>query len=415
MQNIFFRSAPKILYTILVGILCTFFALLLKKVGEGTERYLFQRIQEHFIWLLLATPLTGFLLIYFITTKVFKTRISGIREILDSLREPIQVLKPIKAILHFFTGIFTLVFGGSTGIEVSTVVASASIGSWVGQKKKYGDDFKRNLIVAGAVAGIAGLFKSPLAGLFFGVEVLMVTFSWELIILSTIAAFVAFGVRYFLDSEILFHPILHGWRSQAIPFYVMFSVVASFFSVYLTKGVILTKTIFNTRLGEFKKVWIGGLLLGSIVLLLVPLYGEGYGFIEKLLTSRTLFNNFSGISGIFLLSILLFLKPLATSITLGSGGDGGVFAPSLFLGAVAGCLFAQSANYFGANVVEVNFIIVGMAAILSASLHAPLTGAFLVMSITGSYELFIPIMLTSVLSSFLAKKIFPFTVYSYAS
>ena len=156
----------------------------------------------------------------------------------------------------------------------------------------------------------------------------------------------------------------------------------------------------------------GGIILGAMLLMASPLYGEGYSFIDRLMSSDIPATSY-GIQGIFLLITLLLLKPLATSVTLASGGDGGIFAPSLFLGAVAGYLFSQSVNYLGGSVIEVNFIIAGMAAILSASLHAPLTAAALTMSITGSYELLIPITLTSFLSSYLAKRIFPFTVYSY--
>lgn len=414
MQHVLKRSILKVGYAVALGLICGLFAWALKTIAEGAERGLYNAMNHISFWFLMIAPLAGLLLIYFITKKVFRTRITGIREVIDAIREPIQVLKPVKAVLHFFTGAFTIMFGGSTGIEVSTVVASASFGSWAGREHKSDVNFQQYLIMAGAAAGIAGLFKSPLGGIFFAVEVLMVSFSLEMILLVLIAAFTAFAVRSSIDGGSLFHVTTHGWKILALPFYVLFSVMTSYLSVCLTRSVIGAKTLFNSRFGGIGRIWIGGLFLGLMIVLVNPLYGEGYGFIDDLLINKIPTTQMFGVTGTLLLVILLVLKPLATSSTLASGGDGGVFAPSLFLGAVAGFIFAQCANYFGAAILPVNFIIVGMAAILSASLHAPLTAAFLAMSVTGSYELFVPILLTSFLSSFLAKKIYPFTVYSYS-
>ena len=406
------QSVAKAFWAVLLGMICAVFAWVLKITAEGSERYLFRTIQDASVWLLLITPLGAFLPIYFLAKKVFKSPLNGIREILTLLREPAMELKPVKAIIHFITGTFTIVFGGSTGIEVPTVISSSAIGSWIGGQERFDANFRRNLIIAGAGAGIAGLFGSPFAGIFFVLEVLMVTISWELIVLSVLASFAAFAIRYSIDHENLFHPVLDGWKIQAIPFYLLFSLPAAFLSVALTKSVIHTKAFLTRRFSPIGKIWMGGIILGAMLLMASPLYGEGYSFIDRLMSSDIPATSY-GIQGIFLLITLLLLKPLATSVTLASGGDGGIFAPSLFLGAVAGYLFSQSVNYLGGSVIEVNFIIAGMAAILSASLHAPLTAAALTMSITGSYELLIPITLTSFLSSYLAKRIFPFTVYSY--
>ena len=401
------------LVAVSLGIACAFFAWGLKIIGEGAEHYVLSSILAHSSWLLLFTPLAGLLLIWWVLEKVFKTKLGGIREVLNSIREPILPLKLVKGAVHFFTGTVTIASGGSTGIEVSTVIGSAAVGSWMGHQRPFDDKLRRHLIVAGAAAGIAGLFKSPLGGIFFAMEVLMTGFSWELIGLTAIASFTAFGVRNLFDSSPMFSTILHGWRIHAVPFFVLFSGLAAVSSVYLTKAVISTKTFLATRFSPIMGVCVGGSLLGLLVWSVNQLYGEGYSFVQGLLDYHTQAGMRNSFSLIFLLPILIILKPLATSLTLGSGGDGGVFAPSMFLGAVAGALFAQVINYFGGSVIEVNFIIIGMVAILSSSLHAPLTAAFLVMSITGSYELFVPILLTSVLSSYGAKKIYPFTVYSY--
>ncbi len=399
---------------ILLGLLCGLFVWALRSIAEGAEHFLFKALNDTSNWLLMAAPLVGLVLIYFATTRVFRSKIAGVREVIEAVREPIQPLRPMKVILHFVTGILTIVFGGSTGIEVSAVVASASVGSWVGQTKKFEVNFQQYLIMAGAAAGIAGLFNSPLAGIFFVVEVLMVSFSWELILIVSLSVFAAFAVRGLLGGENLFQVSTHGWQRHALPFFILFSVVASILSVYLTRSVIYAKTFLNARFRDLGKVLAGGLFLGVMIMLAKPLYGEGYGFIDDLF--RTLATDSKlDLTGIGFLLVLVLLKPLATSSTLASGGDGGVFAPSLFLGAVAGFIFAQGSNYFGASVLPINFMIVGMAAVLSASLHAPLTAAFLAMSITGSYELLIPILMTAGLSSFIARRIYPFTVYSYSS
>ena len=407
------RLIQACLVAVALGIACAFFASGLKTIAEGAEHYVLSSILAHASWLLLFTPLVGLLLIGWVLDKVFKTKLGGIREVLNSLQEPILPLKLIKGAIHFFTGTATIASGGSTGIEVSTVIGSAAVGSWMGHQRPFDDGLRRHLIIAGAAAGIAGLFKSPLGGIFFAIEVLMTGFSWELIGLTAIASFTAFGVRNLFDSSPMFSTMLHGWRIHAIPFFVLFSGLAAVLSVYLTRAVISAKTFLTTRLSPIMGVCLGACLLGLLVWSVNQLYGEGYSFVQGLLDHHTQAGMMNSFSPIFLLPLLLILKPLATSLTLGSGGDGGVFAPSMFLGAVAGALFAQVVNYLGGSVIEVNFIIIGMAAILGSSLHAPLTAAFLVMSVTGSYELFVPIMLTSVLSSYCAKKIYPFTVYSY--
>ncbi len=405
------RLLPACLAAVALGIACAFFAWGLRVAGEGAEHYLFSVITSYSSWLLLFVPLVGLLLIWVVMAKVSKSKLGGIREVLNAIREPILPLKLTKGVVHFFTGTVTIASGGSTGIEVSTVIGSAAVGSWMGDR--FDDALRRHLIVAGAAAGIAGLFKSPLAGIFFAVEVLMTGFSWELIGLATISSFTAFGIRNFFDSEPMFSTSLDGWRLQAMPFYILFSALAAVASVYLTRAVIGTKTWLGTRVSPMAGVCIGGCLIGLLVWSFNPLYGEGYAFIQGLLDEQRGLGVLKHSSLVLLLPTLLILKPLATALTLGAGGDGGVFAPSLFLGAVAGALFAQGVNYLGGSVIEVNFIIVGMAAILSSSLHAPLTASFLVMSVTNSYELYIPILVTSVISSYCAKKMYPFTVYSY--
>ena len=408
----------------MVGMLCELLALVLKESTEFAEGHLFSYLSATGYGLLfILVPGAGLLLVWIFNNYIHKDAPNkGLGEVLDVIDGTKESIKPSRAVTHFFNGFFTVSSGGSTGIEVSTVIASSAIGNAAGRWMTMDAKEKKYLLIAGAAAGIAALFNSPLGGFFFAVEVLADVLSFDLLGIILCALSGAFLVSMPFHTSSLFVATHHIWRWKAVPFFMIFSLISAVLSTYMTKLVVWNKSVFIKFLNAKMRIIVGGIMVGIGVFFLRPLYGEGYKTIQELLSGDiTAFNDgiFQGVfsPALILLGfvVILAVKPLITSVTLASGGDGGVFAPSLFLGAVTGLVYAHSVNqWIGSDLIEVNFIIVGMAALLSASIQAPLTAVFLTASITGNYDLLFPLLITAFFSKLIAGKILPYTVYSYA-
>ncbi len=401
-----------VLVSILIGFLASFLAVSLKKITEHYEDIFFLKAtQLNFLYFLF--PLFGLTIIYFLRKYMFKNKENkGIKEIFECTESPNKNLPVYKIPSHFINGFFTVIFGGSTGIEVSTVVSSATIGSVAQRKANYLHEYKTELICAGIAAGITALFCSPIAGILFSVEVISRKVNRTLLLTNFIAVFIASLLVYVLDEPTLFSIKIATWHFHAIPYFVILGILAGINSVFLTKNVLFFKSQFLKIEKNQNKVLVGTLIIGAAILLVPILYGDSYHGVKEILSHPN--TNFTLK---FFLSIfgILLLKPIITAITLASGGDGGVFAPSLVIGAFLGFFVATFLNtFFNANVLPINFIIIGMAALLSASIHAPFTALFLVCSIVNDYTLFVPILLVCLISKYTAKYIYPHTVYSYS-
>ncbi|MEO6288214.1 MAG: chloride channel protein [Dyadobacter sp.] len=266
------------------------------------------------------------------------------------------------------------------------------------------------MVCSGLAAGVTALFNAPIAGFLFAFEV----FTKRKSKLHTASVITAVLVSYVLTRYFFFKQIfsfnVSVWNNAALPYFVLLGIIAGFNSVYLTKSVLFFKQFFGSLNNDLTKILAGSLLISALVFFFPSLYGEGYAGINNLvkLTPET------AMAMILPLLLVLLVKPLATSITLGVGGDGGVFAPSLFIGAFLGLIVCTMLNhFFGLHLIVVNFIVIGMAAVLSGSLHAPFTAIFLVCAIADNYMLFVPILIASLVSKFVAQFIFPYTVYTY--
>jgi len=309
-------------------------------------------------------------------------------------------------------GFLTIISGGSTGIEVSSVVAASAVGSITASKIGIIKKYRSELICAIAAAALTALFNSPLAGIFFAYEVMYKRVSKHFVILTCIAVITSWLFNLAVHQEALFHVEVETWHYHAIPYFILLGVISGLNSIYLTKMVILLKQLFNRIQYKYLSVVLGALVLATVIYFIPGLYGEGYPTINHFL------GNLSSekIGPILFLQLLLILilKPLVTSVTLASGGDGGVFAPSIFIGAVLGLLMALVLNvYFDAGVIPVDFMIVGMASVLCASIQAPFTSIFLVCGITGNYLLIIPLSIGCVISRVTSHFIYPYSVYNY--
>lgn len=409
----FIKLRKLIIVSILIGFLSSFLGISLKKITEYYEEIFFHQSHENPIFLLFF-PIFGLSVIYFLRLYMFKQKENkGLKEVFESTRNKNKNLASYKIPSHTINGLLTVIFGGSTGIEVSTVVATATIGSVAQQKENIFRQYKTELICAGVAAGITALFSSPIAGILFALEVISRKVTRAFIISNLIAVSIAFGLLTILKEQPLFAVTINTWHLRAIPYFILLGILAGIHSVYLTKCVLFFKSQFAKIETHYYKIMIGSAVLSISLFIFPQLYGEGYHAIKTITTA----NNEIPLSLTLALTFvgLLILKPIVASITLASGGDGGVFAPSLFIGAFLGLLVASTLNtFFDTQIIPINFMVIGMAAVLSASIHAPFTAIFLVCGLTNNYTLFIPILSACLISKHTAKMIYPNTVYTFA-
>jgi len=407
----FIKLRKLIIVSILIGFLSAFLGISLKKITEYYEEIFFHQSNANPLFLILF-PIFGLSVIYFLRLYMFKQKENkGIKEVFESTQNKNKNLPSYKIPSHTINGLLTVIFGGSTGIEVSTVVATATIGSVAQQKENVFRQYKTELICAGVAAGITALFSSPIAGILFALEVISRKVTRAFVISNLIAVSIAFGLLTILKEKPLFDVAITTWHLRAIPYFILLGILAGINSVYLTKCVLFFKSQFAKIETHYYKIIIGSVILSVSLFIFPQLYGEGYHAIKNITAnneipmSLTLAFTFIGI---------LLLKPIVTSITLASGGDGGVFAPSLFIGAFLGLLVASALNtFFDTQIIPINFMVIGMAAVLSASIHAPFTAIFLVCGLTNNYTLFFPILAACLISKYTAKMIYPNTVYTF--
>jgi CIC family chloride channel protein len=401
-----------IVSSILVGLTSGLAAIAVKyivhSIGQLVSFYA-TNYEEFFLFALFPTIgilLTVFYIRYFLNGKLPK----GNPEIVYSIAKKSSKIPSSQTYSHMITSALTVGFGGSVGLESPMVSTGSAIGSNFGSTYKLGYKERTILLACGASAGIAAAFNSPIAGVLFAIEVLLADVSAAAFIPLIISA--ASGAL--LSKIILKEGITLSFSLQQpfdyhnVPYYVLLGILAGCISLYYARAFEWTEA----RMHRVKSAWtravIGGLLLFVIILLFPPLFGEGYETIKQLaeLEPGQLFETsilFSFIhtntEHLILLSLLIFIKPLAAAITIGSGGNGGNFAPALFVGAYLGFVFARLINLLGfTHIPESNFTLVAMAGILSGIFYAPLTAIFLIAEITGGYELMIPLMIVSALS-----------------
>ena len=409
----FIKVKKLVIVSILIGFLSAFLGIVLKNATEYYEAIFFHRATLNPVFFIVF-PIFGLSIIFFLREYLFKKKENkGIKEIFESVNSKTKNLPSYKISSHFINGLLTVVSGGSTGIEVSTVVATATIGAVAQRKQNVFRQYKTELICAGVSAGITVLFSSPIAGILFSLEVISKKATRAFILTNIIAVAVASALVYLLHEKPLFSVNVTTWHLAAIPYFILLGVLAALHSVYLTRAVLFFKSQFSKIAEPHFKIILGSLLLCLSFIIFPQLYGEGYHSMKALFVNPNE-TNLTLSLGLTFLGIIV-LKPIVTSTTLASGGDGGVFAPSLFIGAFLGLLLSLLLNkYLDANVIPINFMIIGMAAVLSSSIHAPFTAIFLVCGLTNDYTLFLPILVVCLISKYTAKMIYPFTVYTYS-
>ena len=412
-----------IVVSIIVGIVAGLAAILLKTVVHYIQHFLRWVLEdEKFNFLLFIFPLIGILLTVYYVQRFRKGKIGrGIPNILISIAKRSSNIERDKTYSHMITSALTIGFGGSAGLEAPIVVTGAAIGSITAKDLKMNYRERTLMLACGVAAGISAIFNSPIAGVLFAVEVILVEFSLPAFVPLLIASATAAVLSNLLYKDQLFFLITKGWHMNAIPFYIILGIVMGLISVYVTRISVFVEGLFKSKKKPYLKAIIGGIVLGVMIFILPPLYGEGYYSVENLLgghyeklLANSLFTGFVGNHWFLILIavIIILVKMVATSVTIGAGGNGGIFAPSLFIGAMSGFVFAHVLNLLGIiELTEANFIVAGMAGALSGVMHAPLTAIFLIAEITGGYVLFVPLMIVSAMSFLIARYFEPHSIY----
>ena len=411
--------------SVIVGVISGFSAVLLKILVKFLhEKLEFYSQQSAIIFsLYFILPIIGvFLTILYI--KIFhKGKMEkGLGQIIYSILKKESYLEKEKTYSSIISSSITVGFGGSAGLEAPIVITGAAIGSNVSDYLEFNVQDRMVLLACGAAAGISAIFNAPIAGVLFAIEVLLFEVSAPVFIpllISTATATILSGVLY---SGQIFYFVSNKWYLNAISYYILLGILTGLISVYMKRSTWYFEELFGKKF-SLKKSIIGATLLGILILFFPVLYGEGYLTIDALIKGKSLdaFNNslfthyFANpwfvIAFVFM---AIFLKVIGTSLTIGSGGNGGIFAPSLFTGAMVGYLLSYIVNTFnlGKQLVSENFIVVGMAGVLSGVVHAPLTAIFLIAEITGGYVLLVPLMIVTAISFFITRYFEPYSIYT---
>ncbi|MFO7573597.1 MAG: chloride channel protein [Bacteroidales bacterium] len=396
-----------------VGLVSALAAVILK----NTIHFMHKLLTSGFVkensesYLLLAYPLIGIILTWLFVKYVVRDDIShGVSRILKSISKGNSVIKKHNNWSSIVASTITIGFGGSVGAEAPIVLTGASLGSNIG--RWFGLNYKQItlLLGCGAAGAVSGIFKAPLAGIIFTLEILMLDLTISSIVPLLIASVTASTVAYFfMGNEVLFSfAVKETFLLTNLPWYALLGVFTGIVSAYFSRVTLYAERQYQKITTPLSRVFAGGMLLGVLIFLFPPLYGEGYETIMDLLNGNTeaLYESslFAGLSGSFVVLLLflialVLLKVIATSSTNGAGGVGGIFAPSLFVGGVSGFFIASVLNgVFGLAVPQSSFVLTGMAGTMAAIMHAPLTAIFLIAEITEGYGLLIPLIVTSTIS-----------------
>ncbi len=405
-----------------IGLLASLAAYLLHQIISLIQHLLTSDFSAHtYNWLYLVFPILGICLTTIFVKFVVKDNIShGITRILYAISSKQSFIKPHNTWTSVIASGITIGFGGSVGAEAPIVLTGSAIGSNLG--RLFGMDKKTLMVLVGcgASAAIAGIFKAPIAGLVFTLEVLMIDLSMVSMLPILISSVTATCFSYiWVGNTNLFSFTMDGhWGLERVPANILLGVFCGLVSLYFIRSMAMCEGIFaKMKNNVYAKLLLGGFMLSTLIFLFPSLYGEGYSAINILLNggneeewnklmSGSLFYDHGHLLMLYVALVIVF-KTMATASTNGAGGCGGTFAPSLFVGGFAGFLFSHfwNTNSLGVSLSERNFTMLGMAGVMAGVMHAPLTGIFLIAELTGGYQMFMPLMIVSV-SSVLTISIF---------
>lgn len=413
----------------IVGILSAIAAISLHAIINEIEIILTSSFNSNESnWLYLVYPVIGIYITSLFIRYIVKDDIShGVTRILYAISRRQSRLKTHNCWSSIIASAITIGFGGSVGAEAPIVLTGSAIGSNLGRLFHMDHKTMMLLVGCGAAGAVAGIFKAPIAGLVFTLEVLMIDLTMASLLPLLVSCVTATGFTYIFtgtDALFTFH-LDNAFVVERIPASIMLGIFCGLLSLYFTRMMNGCENVFGRiKNRPYLKLALGGSVLSGLIFIFPSLYGEGYNVINLLLNGVTqsdwskILNNslFAGHSNLLVvyLSLVLLLKVFASSATNGGGGCGGIFAPSLFLGCVGGFVFARLWNIYqiGVYVPEKNYALLGMAGLMSGVMHAPLTGIFLIAELTGGYQLFMPIMIVSVCAYLTIITFEPHSIYA---
>lgn len=380
-----------------------------QSIFYGSDGDLLELVQSTSWYLKVWVPAAGGLvvgpLVYFLAREA---KGHGVPEVMEAVALKSGIIRKRVVLIKTLASAICIGTGGSVGREGPIVQIGSAIGSTIGQLLKISGDRIRTLVGCGAAAGIAATFNAPIAGSMFALEIILGDFglaTFSPIVISSVAATAV--SRYFLgDSPAFFVPVYQLISAWEFPLYIAMGLFCSVVGVTFTTVLYRLEDIFNSiKFPEYLKAATGGFILGGMGLLFPYILGVGYG---------SIYLSFMQLLPWWLMLVLVPCKILATSITIGSGGSGGIFAPSLFLGAMAGGFFGTVAHIIfpGVTASPGAYSIVGMGAVVSATTHGPLTAILMLFEMTGSYKIILPLMAACIISSLAARHLFNESIYT---
>lgn len=382
--------------------------------------------EDYSNYLYLTYPMIGILIAVLFIKLIIRQHVGhGIPSVLFAVSKTNGIIKQHNMFSSIVSSTFTVGFGGSVGLEGPTVATGAAIGSNLGRLLHL--NYKQIMMLLGVAcaASMAAIFKAPIAAIVFATEIIMLDLTMASVVPLLIASVTAVLTSYALMGQTTIYPfqITEAFKMNQIHFFIFLGILAGLVSAYFTKMYIFIETTFSAINGWQKRLLLGGIVLGVLIFFFPALYGEGYDSVNSALKGdfSSLYNNSilyaykDNMMMIFLLFVLIvLLKAIATSVTFGAGGIGGIFAPTLFMGAFTGLFYATVINHFNiAPLNESNFALVGMGGLIAGVLHGPLTAIFLIAELTGGYQLFVPLMITATISYATTKIFVPNSVYTY--
>ena len=411
----------------IVGILSGLGAVVIKNTVRITQEMVGNLLKSevhNYIYFIL--PIIGIFLSVVIVKYVVRNEVRhGIPTVLYGISKQKGKIKNHNLYSSVVTSTLTVGFGGSVGLEGPAIATGTAWGSWLANF--FHLSYKNTiLILASACAGaMAAIFKAPIAAIVFAVEVIMIdltVFSLVPLLLSSATGVVTSYL--FLGQDVLYpFEVKEMFVLSDLPYYVALGIIAGFVSVYFIKTFLALSNKFEKMKRRRTRLLVGGISLGTLIFIFPSLYGEGYESINACLAGNLdfLFNNslFYGLKDeiwatLVLLALVTLFKIIAMSLTFGGGGVGGIFAPTLFMGANTGMFFSMLVNISGIRHINTNnFALIGMAGLIAGVLHAPLTGIFLIADLTGGYKMFVPLMVTATFAYIIVRTFTPYSVYHY--
>ena len=406
------QHAKVLFLSLIIGVWGGLSAVILKNIAFYTHSWITQDFNfGKGTYLYLILPLIGLTLTTLFTGYIVRdTHLGhGVSVVLHAISKRFGRIHSHNLFTSMIASLLTITFGGSMGFEAPIILTGSSIGSYLGRKFHVNRHTLIILVGAGASGALSGIFKAPIAAAVFSLEILMIDLTMASLIPILVASISgAFMAYLFMGNAVLFSiHIDRGFQLGNLPFYILLGIFTGLVSLYFTR----TTFYIEDKMAKIKRkttqVLVGSIALGVMIFALPSLYGEGYEFLRQIvngdtvdLVNQSLFPASSELWHLLLfMGLIMMFKVVATATTGASGGVGGIFAPSLFMGGVSGAFFAKLINTIPfVDVSEKNFALVGMAGVMAGVMHAPLTGIFLVAEFTGGYSLFTPLIFTAIFS-----------------